>query len=116
MDKLAENGKVWSAEFARLARPFSVRWRRARLRRRAGLTLPLALGLAVGFLALVRLTLADIPDDLSLLILVPLAWGLILGLLYLCDRPPLLPLARSIDRALGLDERLGSAMALVNRP
>lgn len=116
MDKLAENGKVWSAEFARLARPFSVRWRRARLRRRAGLTLPLVLALAVGFLALVRLTLADIPDDLSLLLFVPPAWGLLLGLAYLFDRPPLLPLARSIDRALNLDERLGSAMALAHRP
>ena len=113
MDRLAEDGKAWGVEFARQARPFSVRWRRGRLRARMGRSLPWAVGAAVGLLALLRLTLVDLPEDPAVFLLIPLAWLLFLALSYALDRPRLAPLAQAIDRALDLDERLGTAVALV---
>ncbi len=114
MDRLAEDGKAWGAEFARQARPFSVRWRRGRLRMRSGRSLPWAIGLVVGLLALLRFTLIDLPDDPSFLLLVPVGWLLFLILSYAFDRPRPAPLAQAIDRALDLDERLGTAVALAH--
>ena len=112
MDRLAEDGKAWGVEFARQARPFSVRWRRGRLRARSGRSLPWAVGAAVGLLALLRLTLVDLPEDPAIFLLIPFGWLLSLALSYALDRPRLAPLAQAIDRALDLDERLGTAVAL----
>ncbi|HMA35426.1 MAG TPA: hypothetical protein VKY74_13225 [Chloroflexia bacterium] len=116
MNILAEDGSAWRSEFVVRARPFSRRWRRARLIGRARASLPLPI-LGVGILiALFRFTLVDLPGDvLALALPVPL-WLLGLALSYGLDRPPLARLAQAIDAQLGLDERLGSAVAFAAAP
>src|SRR6478672_3244910 len=116
MNALADDGRAWSAEFARRSRPFRVRWRRSRLRGRflGTLWLPLLIGGAL--YALLRFTLLDLPDDTPLLWLIAPLWLAGLGLSYLLDRPSPARLARVMDRELGLDERLSSAVAMAGLP
>ncbi|MGI8587048.1 MAG: hypothetical protein ACR2M0_05090 [Chloroflexia bacterium] len=112
MNVLAEDGSAWRAEFKSRARPFSVRWRRARLRARflSSLWLP-ALALAA-LIALLRYTLVELPGDEAFLLLPMPIWLLVLWLSFLFDRPRMERLARAIDTHLSLDERLGTAVAL----
>jgi hypothetical protein len=116
MNALADDGRAWSAEFARRSRPFRVRWRRSRLLGRflGTLWLPLLAGLTL--YALLRFTLLDLPDDTPLLWLIAPLWLAGLGLTYLLDRPSAARLARVVDRELDLDERLSSAVAMAGLP
>ncbi|HUS16247.1 MAG TPA: hypothetical protein VM536_14710, partial [Chloroflexia bacterium] len=116
MNVLAEDGSAWRAEFVVRARPFSTRWRRARLLTRAASTAWLLLLSIATIIVLTRFTLVDLDEDTPLRWLPLPIWALFLAVSYLLDRPAAPRLARIIDQQLDLDERLGTAVALSYGP
>src|SRR3954452_2437867 len=116
MDVLEEDGSAWRRELAVRVRPFRARWRRQRLLDRLLTTLWLPVLGTAALLALLRFTLVDLPRDEFALLLPWLFWILALAVSYLLDRPALVRVARTIDKQLELDERLGTALAFSYQP
>ena len=110
MNILAQEAGAWQEAFAARARPLAARWRRQRLVGRLLTMLWLPMAINVVLLGVLRWTLIELPGQEAILLFPVPLWLAALGLWWLLDRPSLMRLARAGDRALGLDERLATAL------